>query len=1441
MEPRFGTDFSQVRVRTDAQAAASAQSVNALAYTVGSDLVFGSGQYKPETNEGQRLLAHELTHVVQQSNASIGSIQLTGSSTQDTFEREAECTAESITQPSAFDRRGRVGPISRSPVGLHRADAGSTPSTGTKGQTLQISGTTFDDAAQKLAAILVENNLREPARIIVINGANIHVFDEKGNAVSGTSSFRIVHEVLWPIGVFQMTRDRRLHAVIQLPNGGYSLSPQGAHASTAVDMGRDIDNQEAFNSAVSGGQEQYFVVPKVTALATTTVPPPTDVPEFVSFTPKDRANLDPWPAAVIPLTASKTPQIATVHSTGSFMMHLEKNQGARTIDRVLNLMEPTHFRWEVLKLDDTLQHVTNQKDVTKLTGVGEGYARRTRNIEADRQTLLGEHPERQSVPEKVMRQYVADQMAGSKFILAMAGQTVMTLINTITNSPDNPNIEDIIDVPWDKPGDYFVRCLATPIASDTAKYRRATSVAGMMVSVFDIASVARESLLSGDAEREKAQEAAKSNEERLAELKHKQELGEGDQAELGIQIHLLQARIDYEHEKITAAGDTRAMNLAELNYIQAQIAYFTGPDAPQGNKQIQEQKEGRLKELRNREREVSNLLERADNRLGAYTKYTAMMSAVLVDEATGNRQQLTFSIGERTYINANELEVRIADITTENGRVFNGTGSGWMGKGRTEAWQNAMNDMRRNLNRGRGWMSFRSPPPYASLPLDLPNPMQLQISGIDQFKELVDDAAHAATLVALLAAPFTGGASLGILAVLAPIQAASSLYNLVNRAMYDELTLDTEAVMDLINIGTFGLGHIGEANQLASRSVQIVVASGKVALRLLEGGMYIVLAYQTYQQLMAEGPPDEDPRARQRRRLMVLLNLVEAASIPIAEKLWPEGTRPTLRPGESHSTERASGSGESAREGEGGQPASREGTPTHPSAETAKHLTPAPPELVSALPVELQGKVSVVVDSNLQPGTVRVHYELDANGLVREVSMRVGKEGVKARDIELHVPTARMMNRYRGFSGRVRRLLDQITNWLRLHPNPPIGSRAWEAKLELEKLPAIIKDRANRLESGNLDPATEQQLMGELENLQSQLAEHARTLDTMDLDPGRGFVAAEGVSKGRQLAAERGYPDPPKDYVWRLRDGQLEVVNQGDGPKLVFDPETKSFSVDTGVRKEESFGPQTTKEQAFKDLGGDDPTSPFGKFVETLRKEGIITSPEEVREAMGDPSNLNHRTVRSNVKEDFKDKLMAHITDARRLSETRVYKEVLNATHDPKQALKAASEVEMIRISDMLESADKGSIAERWYQQMYGQEGSKKQVSISKEKMSKQGITLEQDRKPDRIEGDTMRELKNVSAELGSRDKEEIDDYMKLVGSRIMVDNEPRQINRLTVSFLDPHGVRANLEWMQGKLATSTGITFEIFNASGARMEITSANMQFLSRPEFSGWLGLKD
>ncbi|MGX9673700.1 eCIS core domain-containing protein [Mycobacterium sp. HM-7] len=100
MEGRLGHDFGDVRIHTDAAAHNSAKSVNAQAYTVGSDIVFQQGKYEPDSQAGQHMLAHELTHVVQQRNGPVDGTDAGGgvkvSNPSDRFEREAVANADRV-------------------------------------------------------------------------------------------------------------------------------------------------------------------------------------------------------------------------------------------------------------------------------------------------------------------------------------------------------------------------------------------------------------------------------------------------------------------------------------------------------------------------------------------------------------------------------------------------------------------------------------------------------------------------------------------------------------------------------------------------------------------------------------------------------------------------------------------------------------------------------------------------------------------------------------------------------------------------------------------------------------------------------------------------------------------------------------------------------------------------------------------------------------------------------------------------------------------------------------------------------------------------------------------------------------------------------------------------------------------------------------------------
>jgi hypothetical protein len=98
MEPRFGRDFSGVRVHTDSAAAESARAVNANAYTVGQHIVFDEGKYNPSSTSGKQLLAHELAHTVQQHGLrrSAEDVPLHENGEYHRLEREAETAAGEV-------------------------------------------------------------------------------------------------------------------------------------------------------------------------------------------------------------------------------------------------------------------------------------------------------------------------------------------------------------------------------------------------------------------------------------------------------------------------------------------------------------------------------------------------------------------------------------------------------------------------------------------------------------------------------------------------------------------------------------------------------------------------------------------------------------------------------------------------------------------------------------------------------------------------------------------------------------------------------------------------------------------------------------------------------------------------------------------------------------------------------------------------------------------------------------------------------------------------------------------------------------------------------------------------------------------------------------------------------------------------------------------------
>jgi hypothetical protein len=121
IETRFGHDFSHVRLHTNTKAAESAQSLNARAYTMGNHIVFGSGEFRPDDPKGQKLIAHELTHVLQQNGNSITTNALAIADPASAAEQEASAWAQRFgsgddSMPSQVTAYPSAGVIHRQPA-----------------------------------------------------------------------------------------------------------------------------------------------------------------------------------------------------------------------------------------------------------------------------------------------------------------------------------------------------------------------------------------------------------------------------------------------------------------------------------------------------------------------------------------------------------------------------------------------------------------------------------------------------------------------------------------------------------------------------------------------------------------------------------------------------------------------------------------------------------------------------------------------------------------------------------------------------------------------------------------------------------------------------------------------------------------------------------------------------------------------------------------------------------------------------------------------------------------------------------------------------------------------------------------------------------------------------------------------------------------------------
>jgi hypothetical protein len=164
MEASLGHDFSQVRVHADNRAAESNRMLNAEAYTVGNHIAFGAASFNPNSEEGRKLLAHELTHVVQQGARVSSSTNISIADPAHASEAEASRVAENISSAGAFQipqTRVSNAVLQRAPkkkkkrvdVALVFDDSQNTMAEAGARAKVTVRATSVEDAKQKLATL----------------------------------------------------------------------------------------------------------------------------------------------------------------------------------------------------------------------------------------------------------------------------------------------------------------------------------------------------------------------------------------------------------------------------------------------------------------------------------------------------------------------------------------------------------------------------------------------------------------------------------------------------------------------------------------------------------------------------------------------------------------------------------------------------------------------------------------------------------------------------------------------------------------------------------------------------------------------------------------------------------------------------------------------------------------------------------------------------------------------------------------------------------------------------------------------------------------------------------------------------------------------------------------------------------------------------------------
>ncbi len=775
MEPRFRTDFSQVRVHTDTAATEMNRTLKSKAFTHRQDIYFGPGRYNPTSWQGRELLAHELTHVIQQQGKT-GYIQR-GDGDEDEF--ESEPTVVVWGHAIDFERQGNG--VRVEVVWWYLARQAGLLSTSPPYRPEQWASLVIPNP--QLNPTDLVRRLEEWSGLELLPGARSRLLANSSLSLTRTRGGGSYIADLSETQLREWFGSDRWQMFLN----GELPRRSGGSGGTERERGEATEG----DTRERGRQEQRSGAEQIER-ATRRVQTPQELDSAFRGALRSDANQPAFPATL------EGSALQALNTIGTYRMKLEFSVVGHPLLEIAERLNSVNYHWEMYNITALAQRglseqaavqrrqsaVSEAAEISRTATTRRRAQQAASDLAEDTETSVRGivHPldSAGGDPVEAVTNLLANrvnlELVVPSAIIAIGGVALDALADLVGGYSQ----EREITFP-NQEGVYLIRCIATPRdRGRNSEIRRASSVATKIVEVRPIARLVQEVL------------EAPSNQ--IARKELNLEIERHRKPPNPEQIQQLEQELAALRQAVTGSA-VDAIDYA-INQKMAELRTSRGLR--------QRQIETELEALR-QQRAL------AVQRAGQITGHVYRLQGVLVSELTGQTYPLLLQLGELRHTSS-EYVYLLSDVTTRDGKRYEGRGST-----QNQAVQNAMHRMALGNEYGRGSITFRFP---ADAPFQPQEHTERSHPGSERIaRQRLNDLASVLITLSLFVP--------GVGEVAAVLGAGLAADRLVDRWRNGTLRFDAAAVGDIVGI----LGAAAQGVAAIGR-MRVIRAQGRFILAL---------------------------------------------------------------------------------------------------------------------------------------------------------------------------------------------------------------------------------------------------------------------------------------------------------------------------------------------------------------------------------------------------------------------------------------------------------------------------------------------------------------------------------------------------------------------------------------------------------------------------------